>query len=207
MDRSLSKLGITLTIVFVISLLSLLLAQLFYLLWRRRVFRRRTYTGGGVSIYSSSESSFSSKEFLFFFCMRSTTPNSMAVTGDGNSNRRLDMEVVDIDLLKLQGMFGPPRFLFTIKEEEREGFESPADKSMHSAEKEAKKIEVVDRVSLEECFKAADAVVEIESGGGNDATPFGTPCGSPEFLTPLASPEDKAVTEEVGIYCECETTL
>lgn len=213
-DRSLSKLGISLTIVFVISLLALL-AQLFYVFWRRRVFRRQTYIGGGadhLSIYSSTESGFSSKEFFFFFCMRSNS-NSMAVTGDRNPNRRLDMEVVDIDLLKLQGMFGPPRFLFTIKEEEREGFESPSDKSLHSAEKEAKKIDELNRsnrVSLEECFKAADAVVEIDGGEGNDATPFTTPCASPVFLTPSSSPDDKAfnvpMTEEVGIRSDCKTT-
>ncbi|KAL8526976.1 hypothetical protein ACS0TY_016008 [Phlomoides rotata] len=218
-DRSLSKLGIVLTIIFVVSLLALL-AQLFYVLWRRRVFRRQTYISGGVrdgadhlSIYSSTESSFSSREFLFFFCMRSNS-NSIAGTGrngDRDSNRRLDMEVVDIDLLKIQGMFGPPRFLFTIKEEEREGFESPADKSMHSAEKELKKIDEGNRVSLEECFKAADAVVEVEIdvGGGNDATPFTTPCASPEFHTPSASPDDEAcivpITEEVGICCACKT--
>ncbi|KAI3471752.1 hypothetical protein Pfo_028405 [Paulownia fortunei] len=204
---SLSKLGIVLAIIFVISLLALF-AQLFYALWRRRAFRRQTNRGGGgggegadhLSIYSSSGSTFSSKELLYFFCIRphsrlgSNSVTATSANNDPNSNQQLDMEVVDIDLLKLQGMFGPPRFLFTIKEEEREDMESPADKSLHPADKAAKKIDDNkrnNRMSLEECFKAAeDSVVELETDGtgGYNATPFSTPCASPMYFTPSASP-------------------
>ncbi|GFP78870.1 hypothetical protein PHJA_000030500 [Phtheirospermum japonicum] len=50
------------------------------------------------------------------------------------SNRRWEVNI-NIDLLKIQGMFGPPRFLFTIKEEEREDLKSPAEKSLCTASK------------------------------------------------------------------------
>ncbi|KAL0333536.1 UNVERIFIED_CONTAM: hypothetical protein Sangu_1509800 [Sesamum angustifolium] len=211
-----SKLGAALAIIFAISLV-VLFAELFYVFWRRRVFRRQTNAVGGgggdeVSQYSSSDSSFSSiassKELLYFFCIRpqfcfdrnSETTNATA--NDLGCNQQSDMEVVDIDLLKIQGMFGPPRFLFTITEEEREDVESPAEKSLRpAAEKDVNK-ETGDynrsRVSLEECFKAAEetsvVAVEIDDGGVDDATPYSTPCDSPVYFTPSASP----VREVVG---------
>ncbi|EYU38694.1 hypothetical protein MIMGU_mgv1a026004mg [Erythranthe guttata] len=206
-----SKLGIALAIIFAISLLALF-AELFYVLWRRRVFRRQTNSvgvdGDEASHHSSSEStSSSSKELLYFFCVRPQfclQRNSVtaADTGDDdliNSNQQSDMEVIDIDLMKIQGMFGPPRFLFTIKEEEREDLDSPASKSTFPvvAEKEANKHVINDgnrsRVCLEECFNAVEepppppvgesVVVEID-----DTTPFSTPCASPLYFTPSASP-------------------
>ncbi|KAI3447397.1 hypothetical protein Pfo_004062 [Paulownia fortunei] len=209
----LSKLGTALTIIFAISLLALF-AELFYVLWRRRVFRRQTNTvaggGDGVSHYSSSESTFSSvassKELLYFFCIRphfrlqrnSLTANTRA--NDVNSNQQSGMEVIDIDLLKIQGMFGPPRFLFTIKEEEREDLESPAEISQCPAAEIKMKEKVDDdnrsKVSLEECFKAAEesaVAVEIDDLGIDDATPFSTPCASPVYFTPLASPVHEVV--------------
>ncbi|KAK4432614.1 hypothetical protein Salat_1023600 [Sesamum alatum] len=213
----LSKIGTALAIIFAISLV-VLFAELFYVLWRRRVFRRQTNPDGGgggveVSQYSSSDSSFSSiassKELLYFFCIRpqfcfdrhSVTANATA--NDLNSNQQSDMEVVDIDLLKIQGMFGPPRFLFTIREEEREDMESPAEKSLHSAaEKEVNKETddyIRSRVSLEECFKAAEesvVAVEIDDDCGvvDDATPYSTPCDSPVYFTPSASPVHDVVS-------------
>ncbi|KAH6806182.1 hypothetical protein C2S51_031013 [Perilla frutescens var. frutescens] len=193
---SLSMLGIALTIIFVLTLL----AQLFYALWRRRVLRCHTHAGGGAGAEHLSSCS-SSKKLLYFFSIRRhprLDSNSVSVTptpssGDPTSNRQLDMEIVDIDLLKLQGILGPPRFLFTIKEEEREGLESPADKSLHySSDKEEKKIDDYDRsnmVSSEECFQAADSAVELEAdGAGDDATPFSSPCSSPMYFTPSPSP-------------------
>lgn len=205
----LSKLGIVLTVVFGISLLALL-AELFYVLWRRRVFLRQANTVRGddeVSRHSSSESTFSSvsssKELLYFFCVRpqfclqqeSPAAHDTRVN-DLNSNQQSDVEVIDIDLLKVQGMFGPPRFLFTIKEEEREDLESPAAKSMcpvAEGEVRERNIDGESRttVSLEECFKAAEeaeTVVEIDDGGAYDRTPFSTPCASPVYFTPSASP-------------------
>ncbi|KAH6797539.1 hypothetical protein C2S52_022093 [Perilla frutescens var. hirtella] len=207
----LSKLGIALVIIFSISLLAIF-AQLFYVFWRRRVFRRRTTSAGGgadeASRYSSSESAITStapsKELLYFFCIRpqfrldqsSLTANSGG--SEVNSNHESDVEVIDIDLLKIQGVFGPPRFLFTIKEEEREGTESPGKPTPCPAENEMKNIVDYEKrrgVSLEECFRSAEddtavvAEVEVEIDERSDVvTPFSTPCASPVYFTPSASP-------------------
>ncbi|GFP95470.1 hypothetical protein PHJA_001691300 [Phtheirospermum japonicum] len=50
------------------------------------------------------------------------------------SNRRWEVNI-NIDLLKIQGMFGQSRFLFTIKEEEREDLKLPTEKSLCAASK------------------------------------------------------------------------
>ncbi|XP_057805279.1 uncharacterized protein LOC131020475 [Salvia miltiorrhiza] len=201
---ALSKLGIALVIIFAISVLAIF-TQLFYVFWRRLVFRRRTSaaSGGGdeISRYSSSESASSapSKELLYFFCVRpqlhldqsSLTANSGG--GERNSDHESDVEVIDIDLLKIQGVFGPPRFLFTIKEEEREGTESPAKTTPFPAENEMKEVvgdEKRGSVSLEECLRSA---VEVEIDDRDDTTPFSTPCASPLYFTPSASPVHEAV--------------
>ncbi|KAG6403882.1 hypothetical protein SASPL_136116 [Salvia splendens] len=190
----LSNLGISLVIIFTIALIAIF-AQVFYIIWRRLAFRRRTSAGGdGISRYSSSEST-PSKELLYFFCVRPQLDlDRTSISGgvDGrNSNRESDVEVIDIDLLKIQGVFGPPRFLFTIKEEEREGTESLP------AEDEATEIvgdEKRGGVSLEECFRSEEetaVVVEVKTDDcsrDDDATPFSTPCASPLYFTPTASP-------------------
>lgn len=201
----LSKLGVVLVIIFAISLLAIF-TQLFYVLWRRRVFRRRTsFAGGGgdeVSRYSSSESAFSSiapsKELLYFFCIRPQyrlDGSSLTANSGGNerdSNQESDVEIIDIDLLKIQGVLGPPRFLFTIKEEEREGMESPAKTTPCPAENEMKKsVDDGNRgtASLEECLRSTAVEVEVD----DDTTPFSTPCASPVYFTPSASPVHEAV--------------
>ncbi|CAA2971143.1 Hypothetical predicted protein [Olea europaea subsp. europaea] len=190
----LSKLSRVLTIIFLISVVTLF-AELFYVLWRRRVFRRRNpqastaVDGGGdqPSHYSSSNSSFlsiaSSKEFLYAFCIRSHShsrvePNSTTPT---SSNGESEMEEIDSDIVKLQVMHGPSRFLFTIKEEEREELEAVAENNNNK-----------EKVSLQECFKVAEEPpeirIEIDDDGGCDATPFTTPCASALYFTPSCSP-------------------
>ncbi|XP_073147953.1 uncharacterized protein [Henckelia pumila] len=210
----LSKVGIVLIIVFAISLV-MLLAQLIYVLWRRRVFRRHGGGGDHFSQHSSSDSSFSSKELLYFFCVRSH-PSSITApdTADGlGSNPRPEMEVIDVDLLKIHGMFGPPRFLFTIKEEEGEHMESTAEISLRSSAEEVKKADdgSRSRVTLQECFEAAEETAEaaeIEDRYWTDATPFSTPYDSPMYFTPSASPVHEAVngrSTETGGVCGSKT--
>ncbi|XP_051113752.1 uncharacterized protein LOC127239583 [Andrographis paniculata] len=162
----------------------LAVALLFYVLWRRRVFRRRTDpagdVGGGdaVSQYSSSESNSSaaaySKELLYFFSFIIGNSNSSV---DLNSDRRSDIEAADVDLLKIHGVFGAPKFLFTVTENDRE------------VEVE-EKIEPVDENG--DCTPSEDLApaTETENYGRSldETTPFSTPCGSPLYFTPTASP-------------------
>lgn len=186
----LSKIAVSLTVFFVVSLV-VLLAELYYFLWRRRVFRRKNNSVGGVfgreyltqcSAGSTLSSSLaSSKELLYFFCLRPTsrldrssiTPTDS--TSDPESKQQSDLEVIDMDMFKTQSVFGLPRFLFTIKEEDNEDLDSPA---------EQKDV----RVSLEEMEERTEVAVEIADG-----TPFSTPCASPVYFTPSASPAHEAV--------------
>ncbi|CAA2966399.1 Hypothetical predicted protein [Olea europaea subsp. europaea] len=208
----LSKLGIALTIIFVISLVALL-AELFYVLWRRRVFRRKNPPPSDREFqlpqYSSSDSWFpsaiSSKDLLYFFCVRSQPRIELNSISPASSNAPPETEVIDV--WKLQRMCGPPRFLFTIKEEEKEDLESVAEKSLcSSAEKESNKsnsISIRERVTLKECLevveeppKAAMVVHDHGDGGGvRDEAEFPTPCDSPMYFTPLASPIHEEVND------------
>ncbi|XP_027177038.1 uncharacterized protein LOC113776141 [Coffea eugenioides] len=213
----LSKHGAALTIIFVLSLVALF-AQLFYFLWRRRVFQPQTppqaatttaptnsHTFSDPSTNFASSLSSSSKELLCFLCLSSSrveptsTPPSLNSTAQGED----DMEVIDI--FKLRNLYGPSRVLFTIKEEDSENDVEP-EKSAVCSSATTKPNTTAKRVSLEECFNAADdgsigeeaeAVVALAIGGDriNNAgdqsgvmTPISTPCESPLYFTPSASP-------------------
>ncbi|XP_051150516.1 uncharacterized protein LOC127264948 [Andrographis paniculata] len=198
----LSKLGVALTVIFAITLVALF-GQLFHFLWRRRVEQRQILRGGDtdhLNLYNSSSnsSSFSSKELLYFLCIRAQSRNaSNSVTSSGavDDRRRrqleLDVEGIDVDVFQIQGMFGPPRFLFTIKEEEKEDLESPADTSLHSADRLSRKIGDVSRNCTESGSLGAgedEAVQQLRIIDDQDTTPFSTPCASPSFFTPATSP-------------------
>ncbi|CAA3025095.1 Hypothetical predicted protein [Olea europaea subsp. europaea] len=211
----LSKLGTALTIIFVIALVALFI-EIFYVLWRRRVFRRQNPTvlqggcGGGdqLSQYSSDcsvSSTASSKELLYFFCIRPRETNSN--TDGPNSNAPPQM---DIDVLKLQGMHGPSRFLFTINEEEREDFELPlAEKDQNQSEtvsleegvnltEESQEEFVVVVVAAAAAAAAEEAEEEVDHVRDIDATPFSTPCASPVYFTPSASPVHELTQHQVA---------
>ncbi|KAL2534532.1 hypothetical protein Adt_07883 [Abeliophyllum distichum] len=217
----LSKLGTALTIIFVISVVALF-TELFYVLWRRRVFRRQNPTviqgsggvgGDQISQYSSDcsvSSAPSSKELLYFFCIKPRETNSN--TDRQNSNAPSQLEVVDIDVLKLQGMYGPSRFLFTINEEEREDFELPcAEKDQNQSETVISSEEgfSLDEESPEELVVVAVAEEEVDHVRSIDATPFSSPCASPVYFTPSASPVHELVVNarstEEGSVSEIET--
>lgn len=91
-------------------------------------------------------------------------------------------------MLKLQGMYGPSRVLFTIKEEEMEVTEN--DDS--SIENELVKSKKRKKSSSDFCFEGAvanDVVVEVEVEVDDVTTPFWTPCASPQYYyTPSPSP-------------------
>ncbi|XP_019186412.1 PREDICTED: uncharacterized protein LOC109181113 [Ipomoea nil] len=215
MAGGISKLGTALAVVFVV-LLAALFAQLVFVLWRRRAFRRSITPesgSGDVERQSQSSSFFSapSKELFLFLCLRTDThlariePSSTPSLHNSAGSTPESPEMELVDLLKLQGgLYGPSKILFTIKEEEKEDLESVCS----SVEKGPRRKTNSKRRSLEDFFEidgdspvispevvatvADDCHLDIET------TPFSTPCTSPTYFTPSASPAreegDRAVT-------------
>ncbi|KAF5770875.1 hypothetical protein HanRHA438_Chr14g0675531 [Helianthus annuus] len=173
--RSSSSVGLGLSLVFGCLLLALI-AELYYLLWcKKRVSNR------------DIEESYSSpaREFLYLFCWKK--PSSLTSTGLTTDTQvhepqapswlrpvgRQEVQDCDdmtieteVELLRLQNLSGPPRFLFTIKEETKEDLESE-DKSKRGSRGRS----------------LSDDVFSVD-------TPFFTPLASPPYLTPPITPRD-----------------
>ncbi|GKU91063.1 hypothetical protein SLEP1_g4987 [Rubroshorea leprosula] len=67
--NGLNKLGAVLTILFVLCVFALM-AELVYVLWLRRRFRRRSVSASGDSEMSAAQFYTPSKELLYFFCWK-----------------------------------------------------------------------------------------------------------------------------------------
>lgn len=199
MHGGLSKLGTALIAVFVVCALALI-AEIVYVLWRRRRFQRRSVAGGGESTPAGDPLyALSSKELLYFLCWknRSRIEPQEAHSHSSADHPRLNVPDVD-DLLKWQELFGPSRVLFTIREEEeeREGVELATHSSPSNVAddriSEAKTADLEDcdgdeeRVAACTVPEAGDVTVKVEVVEGT--TPFSTPCDSPPYYTPLPSP-------------------
>ncbi|XP_026451396.1 uncharacterized protein LOC113351668 [Papaver somniferum] len=173
---SLSNLGIGLSLVFSLLLLALV-AELYYLLWWKK---KRVINNDIQDDYSSSCSSSSAREFLYLFCWKK--PSSLSSTGLNPQELFNDLEQqsqlssskqlylnsfgedsIEAELMRLHNLSGPPRLLFTIKEETKEDLESEDGRSRNNK---------VSRKSL------ADFLVAVE-------TPFLTPMSSPRLTPPL----------------------
>ncbi|XP_044978887.1 uncharacterized protein LOC123446276 [Hordeum vulgare subsp. vulgare] len=134
--RGLSKLGVGLTVVSALLLLALA-AELYYLLVHKRRHRRRA---AAISDAASSPSS-SSRELLQLFCFKK--PPALASTYAQEPRQADDAvaevvvdeddddddETVEAQLMRLGSLVGPPRLLFTIKEETKEDLESEDGRS------------------------------------------------------------------------------
>lgn len=192
--KALNNLGTVLTVVFS-ACLAALVVEILYVLWRRRRFLRRSVTSSGADgeFRSNSDSLYTkpSKELLYFFCWKnqtpriepdSTTPQAASAVAPPVPADGADALVEE--MMKLQGMYGPSRVLFTIKEEEMEVTEN--DDS--SIENELVKSKKRKKSSSDFCFEGAianDVVVEVD----DVTTPFWTPCASPQYYyTPSPSP-------------------
>ncbi|TVU23311.1 hypothetical protein EJB05_25667, partial [Eragrostis curvula] len=133
--KALSRLGVGLVVVSALLLLALT-AELYYIFVHKRRLRRRA---AAISDVASSPSS-SSRELLQLFCFKK--PPALASTftvqdphaagaavavavGDDDD----DDETVEAQLMRLGNLVGPPRLLFTIKEETKEDLESDDGRS------------------------------------------------------------------------------
>lgn len=186
--KSLSSVGLALSVVFGCLLLALL-AEVYYLLWwKNRIVKTNLEDG-------------KTREFCYMFCGKSTTslnPNVLKSQEICASDTQLVHEPTQLQLQvgsnsvdsnsdfwfkpfgddntnmdnEFMGLCGPPRFLFTIKEETREDLESEDGKS--KSENKSRKGSRTRSLS-DLCLN----VVE---------TPFLTPLASPSCFTPPLSP-------------------
>ncbi|KAJ0983982.1 hypothetical protein J5N97_002338 [Dioscorea zingiberensis] len=180
--RPLNSLGIGLSLVFGCLFLALI-AELYYLLWWKKRFSNRDDLEGD---YVSP-----AKEIFCLFCWR--RPSSLSSTAlnpqemnstvdDGqlhlHSNSGKDLllksfdgeEGLEAELMRLHNLSGPPRFLFTIKEETKEDMESEDGKSKGGRSRRGSKGRSL-----------SDVLFPVE-------TPFLTPLSSPPFFTPPLTP-------------------
>lgn len=171
--RASSSVGVGLSLVFGCLLLALI-AELYYLLCRKK----RVTNTEIQETYSSP-----AREFLYLFCWKK--PSSLTSTGLNTDTQvhepqpssssswlrplgeEYDDMTIETELLRLQNLSGPPRFLFTIKEETKEDLESE-DRSTKRGSRGR---------------SLSDVVFTVE-------TPFFTPLASPPFLTPPVTPRD-----------------
>ncbi|KAL0460308.1 UNVERIFIED_CONTAM: hypothetical protein Slati_0658000 [Sesamum latifolium] len=164
---SFSGLGIGLSFVFGCILMGLVGELYYFLWWKKRV----AYT---------SSSSREIEDFSFLFCWKrpsSTSFNSAGSTQEltnsvRNPQEQEDLEMgsakdlelkgygeqgVETELMRMHNLCGPPRFLFTIKEENKEDLESEDGKSRKGSRTKS----------------LSDLVFPV------DGTPFLTPLSSP----------------------------
>ncbi|CAH9135025.1 unnamed protein product [Cuscuta epithymum] len=199
MAAGVTKLGTALSVVFVAFLLALF-AQLILVLCHRR--RRRCtdlpVTGDAERAPTSSSAS---KVLFMFFCLGTDThasrvePSATPMSLHESTWPTPEPPEMDlVDLLKLSGgLHGPSKILFTIKEEEKEDLESVCS---NSAEKGLPKRIIKNGGedggrSLEQCFDMEPQVVRANDDDSRvdvETTPFCTPCTSPSYFTPSASP-------------------
>ncbi|KAJ9175705.1 hypothetical protein P3X46_014234 [Hevea brasiliensis] len=184
--KSLSSVGLGLSVVFGCLLLALV-AELYYLLWWKRRFTNREI---------GDEYSNPARELFYMFCLKK--PSSLRHSQELCSSVRITDTLVhheqdsrlhntskdlllkplgddpmETQLMRLNSLSGPPRFLFTIIEETKEDLESEDGKS-RGDNKSAKG---------SRSRSLSDLLLNIE-------TPYLTPLASPPFFTPPLTPMD-----------------
>lgn len=182
--RSLSRLGLALSVVFT-CLLFALIAEIYYLLWwKRRIIRREIN-----NVYTNP-----TRDYLYMFwwkkkqkpspssslsLVNSTNAPQSHQCSDNNSKDYLVKPLEDYDydydyedgVVERGLISGPPRFLFTIKEETKEDLLESSELDGKSSSRDGK------RSSLSELLLIK-----------NMETPYLTPLSSPPFLTPPITP-------------------
>ncbi len=182
--KSLSSVGLGLSVVFCCLFLALI-AELYYLLW----WKKRLANGRMENDYSSP-----ARELFYMFCWKRSTSlrqqaldpqelrSSMGITGTlvHEPEAQLHMQSnkdfllkpfgeddIETEFMRLQNLSGPPRCLFTIIEETKEDLESEDVKSGKGSRSRS----------------LSDLLLTVE-------TPYLTPLASPSFFTPPLTPMD-----------------
>ncbi|KAM7265144.1 hypothetical protein ACFE04_002827 [Oxalis oulophora] len=163
--KSLSSVGLGLSIIFGCLLLALV-CELYYLLWWKKRFTNR-------DIENDFSSNNPANHLLCMFCCKKSSakanvdePPEIPQQQQSTTTKDQfifkpfdDNEAMESELMRLHNLSGPPRFLFTIMEETKEDLESEEGKSK----------------------RLSDFLVTMESGSCQ--TPYLTPLASPSFFT------------------------
>ncbi|XWS71701.1 hypothetical protein CRYUN_Cryun03dG0161300 [Craigia yunnanensis] len=184
--KSFSGLGIGLSLVFGFLLLALV-AELYYLLW----WKKRTASSEVEDDYSKY-----AKELIQFFCWKksaslhaaTTTNNNQDLVKDQDTNgvepdlelgpskdfmlKGFGEEGVESELMRLHNLAGPPRFLFTIKEETKEDLESEDGRSRGDRSRKGSRTRSL-----------SDLILTVD-------TPFLSPLASPPLKSSPLNPLD-----------------
>ncbi|GFP82345.1 hypothetical protein PHJA_000377600 [Phtheirospermum japonicum] len=124
---SFSGLGIGLSFVFGCILMGLV-AELYYLLWWKK----------RISYNSSTNPEIEESCFVFSWKKPKNPEEEAAVDPEMGSTKEslgLGLEGIESEIMRMHNLCGPPRFLFTIKEESREDLESEDGKSRRGSTK------------------------------------------------------------------------
>ncbi|XP_027163104.1 uncharacterized protein LOC113763472 [Coffea eugenioides] len=181
---SFSGLGIGLSFVFGCIFLGLV-AELYYLLWwKKRINNREIedhFTNYAAEISylfcwkksNSTDSSRNDTQELAASVINSEVnghENDLELGGNGKDGsmqfKGFGEESVESELMRLHNLCGPPRFLFTIKEETKEDLESDDGKSRGDRSRKGSRTRSL-----------SDIIIAVD-------TPFRTPLPSPPLKTP-----------------------
>ncbi|XVF75357.1 hypothetical protein PTKIN_Ptkin13bG0181900 [Pterospermum kingtungense] len=190
--KSLSSIGLGLSIIFCCLLLALVVEVYYLLWWKKRLITRRDIEND----YSNP-----AREFLYMFCWKRSSssssssmthsafnPQEIGMAEEQQSHHQLhhlypnkdnlllkpfdqDHHGMENELMRLHSLSGPPRFLFTIIEETKEDLESEEAKSR------------CDDNNKSRGRSFSDLLLTVE-------TPYLTPLASPPFFTPPLTPMD-----------------
>lgn len=186
--KSLSSIGLGLSLVFGCLFLALV-AEVYYLLWwKKRIINRDLEDG-----YSSTGTA---KEFFYMFCWKKPPTLRLSshevlvhepqAAAQGNSSKDswahmpYGEDSVEADLMRLHNISGPPRFLFTIKEETKEDLDSEDGKSRGDRSRKGSRGR-----SLSDLFQVLE-------------TPYLTPIASPPYYTPPLTPVKASHNNQQG---------
>ncbi|KAK6933192.1 hypothetical protein RJ641_036086 [Dillenia turbinata] len=179
--RSLSGVGLGLSVVFGCLFLALF-AELYYLFWWKKRISHRDI---------EDELNSSSRELMYMLCWKkpsslsSTALNPQEIcpslrfsTSTNAQANEQDLvlkpygeEAMEREVMRLHDLSGPPRFLFTIKEETKEDLESEDARSRVDKRSEGRSL--------------SDLLLTVE-------TPYLTPLSSPPFFTPPLTPMENS---------------
>ncbi|XVE52690.1 hypothetical protein DITRI_Ditri02bG0142900 [Diplodiscus trichospermus] len=189
--KSLSSVGLGLSIVFGCLLLALV-AEIYYLLW----WKKRITSRDIENDYSNP-----ARELFYMFCWKRSSssmthsalnPQDIRMSTAEQQSHQLHLQSskdlllkpfddhdMENELMRLHSLSGPPRFLFTIIEETKEDLESEEAKS---------KCDNKSRVGSRG-RSLSDLLLTVE-------TPYLTPLASPPFFTPPLTPMDVCYNQQ-----------